>query len=243
VLPTPQPRLVVKTWAEDPTFSGGTNTNLPYDAGKGGLFLNPASGLTGERIYADTLDLGQIYDVNIRRRIVSRPEAVSGVVFDSVSGEFDAQPGDFDGTNLDQTNAITYVRTTADNPAATPVWSAWNEYANAIVRARGIQLKVVATTVSNQVGMIISELGATAELQQRTESGSGTAASASGVVFTSAFYAAPQVTISPSNMATGDYFVVSGVTRTGFTVSFADSAAAAVTRSFSYTAVGYGKEV
>ena len=243
VLPTPQPRLVVKTWTENPAFSGGTNTNLPYNAGKIGLFLNPASGLTGERIYADTLDLGQIYDVNIRRRIVSRPEAVSGVVFDSVSGEFDAQPGDFDGTNLDQTNAITYVRTTADNPAATPVWSAWNEYANAIVRARGIQLKVVATTVSNQVGMIISELGATAELQQRTESGSGTAASASGVVFPSAFYAAPQVTISPSNMATGDYFVVSGVTRTGFTVAFTNSAAAAVTRSFSYTAVGYGKEV
>jgi hypothetical protein len=248
VLPTPQPRLTVKTWTENPTFSGGTNTNLPYDASKLGLFLNPASGLTGERIYADTLDLGQVYDVNIRRRIVSRPEAVSGVVFDSVSGLFDAQPGDFDGSDLDQTNAVTYVRTTPDSPSGTPTWSAWNEYANAIVRARGIQLKVVATTVSSQVGMIISELGATAELQQRTESGSRPLPAASGsstynVTFTNAFYAAPQVNISPSDMATGDYFTASGITRTGFTVSFANSAGGAVTRSFSYTAVGYGKEV
>jgi len=242
VLPTPQPRLVVKTWAEDPTFSGGTNTNLPYDAGKGGLFLNPVSGLTGERIYADTFDLGQVYDVNIRRRIVSNPDAI-GTFFDSASGEFDAQPGDFDGGNLDQVNAVTYVRTTADNPAATPVWSAWNEYANAIVRARGIQLKVVATTATNQVGMVITELGATAELQQRTESGSGTGSSTYNITFADAFYAAPQVSISPSNLATGDYFTVSSVTRTGFTVVFTNSAGGAVTRSFSYTAVGYGKEV
>ena len=242
VLPTPQPRSVVKTWTENPTFSGGTNTNLAYNAGKGGLFLDPSVALTGERTYADTLDLGQVYDVNIRRRIVSTPDAV-GSLFDSVSGNFDDQFGDFDGSNLDQTNAVTYVRTTPDNPAGTPTWSAWNEYANAIVRARGIQLKVVATTTSNQVGMIITELGATAELQQRTESGSGTGSSTYNITFADAFYAAPEVFISPSNMATGDYFAVSSVTRTGFTVAFTDSAAAAVTRSFSYTAVGYGKEI
>jgi hypothetical protein len=241
-LPTPQPRLAVKTWTENPTFSGGTNTNLPYNAGKGGLFLDPASGLTGERIYADTFDLGQVYDVNIRRRIVSKPDIID-LAFDSLTGTFDAQLGDFDGTDLDQINAITYVRTTADNPAATPVWSAWNEYTNAIVRARGIQLKVVATTVSNRVGMVITQLGATAELQQRIESGSGAGSSTYNITFADPFYAAPQVSVSPSNLATGDYFTVSSVTRTGFTVVFTNSAGAAVTRSFSYTAVGYGKEV
>ena len=91
--------------------------------------------------------------------------------------------------------------------------------------------------------MIITELGATAELQQRTESGSGTGSSTYNITFADAFYAAPEVFISPSNMATGDYFAVSSVTRTGFTVAFTNSAAAAVTRSFSYTAVGYGKEI
>jgi predicted phage tail protein len=244
VLPTPQPRLLVKTWAEEnesPKF-GGTDTNLGYDAGYDGLFLDPSVDLEGEYIYEDTLDLGQIYDINVQRRVVSG--AVSfGTLFDSVSGLFDAQPGDFDGGELDQVNAITYVRVTDDDPAGTPTWGDWNEYANAIVRGRGIQLKVEGVTSTAQVGLVISELGATAELQQRTETASNTGSSTYTVTYADAFYAAPDVTISPSNMATGDFFTLTFVTRTGFTVEFKDSASAAVTRSFTYTAVGYGREI
>jgi hypothetical protein len=44
-------------------------------------------------------------------------------------------------------------------------------------------------------------------------------------------------------MATGDFFTLTAVTRTGFTVEFKNSASAAVTRNFTYTAVGYGREI
>ena len=244
VLPTPQPRLVVKTWAEEnesPKFNG-TDTNLGYDAGYDGLFLDPSVDLEGEYIYEDTLDLGQVYDINVQRRVVSG--AVSfGTLFDSVPGLFDDQPSDFDGGDLDQVNAVTYVRVTDDNPASSPTWGDWNEYANAIVRGRGIQLKVEGVTRTTQVGLVISELGATAELQQRTETASNTGSSTYTVTYADAFYAAPDVTISPSNMATGDFFTLTSVTRTGFTVAFKNSANAAVTRSFTYTAVGYGREI
>ena len=244
VLPTPQPRLVVKTWAEEdesPKFNG-TDTNLGYDAGYDGLFLDPSVDLEGEYIYEDALDLGQVYDINVQRRVVSG--AVSfGTLFDSVPGLFDDQPSDFDGGDLDQVNAVTYVRVTDDDPAGTPTWGDWNEYANAIVRGRGIQLKVEGATRTTQVGLVISELGATAELQQRTETASSSGSSTYTVTYADAFYAAPDVTISPSNMATGDFFTLTSVTRTGFTVAFKDSASAAVTRSFTYTAVGYGREI
>ena len=244
VLPTPQPRLVVKTWAEEnesPKFNG-TDTNLGYDAGYDGLFLDPSVDLDGEYIYEDTLDLGQVYDINVQRRVVSGA-VTFGTLFDSVSGLFDDQPGDFDGGELDQVNAITYVRVTDDDPAGTPTWGDWNEYANAIVRGRGIQLKVEGVTSTAQVGLVISELGATAELQQRTETVSSSGSSTYNVTYADAFYAAPDVTISPSNMATGDFFTLTSVTRTGFTVAFKNSASAAVTRSFTYTAVGYGREI
>ena len=244
VLPTPQPRLVVKTWAEQnevPKF-GGTDTNLGYDAGYDALFLDPSIDLEGEYQYEDTLDLGQVYDINVRRRVVSA--AVSfGTLFDSVSGLFDAQPGDFDGGELDQVNAVTYVRVTDDDPAGTPTYGDWNEYANAIVRGRGIQLKVEGATRTSQVGLVISELGATAELQQRTETDSKTGSSTYTVTYADAFYAAPDVNISPSNMATGDFFTLTSVTRTGFTVAFSNSASAAVTRNFTYTVVGFGREI
>lgn len=244
VLPTPQPRLLVKTWAEEnesPQFNGA-DTNLGYDAGYDALFLDPSVSLVGEYTYEDALDLGQVYDINVRRRLVSGA-VTFGTLFDSVPGVFDDQPGDFDGADLDQVNAVTYVRVTNDNPASSPVWGDWNEYANAIVRGRGIQLRVEGSTRTAQVGLVISELGATAELQQRTETASNTGSSTYNVTYADAFYAAPDVTISPSNMATGDFFTLTAVTRTGFTVAFKNSASAAVTRSFTYTAVGYGREI
>jgi predicted phage tail protein len=244
VLPTPQPRLLVKTWAEEnetPPFNG-TDTNLAYDAGLNALFLDPSVDLEGEYIYEDYLDLGQVYDVNIRRRIIGFPLS-AGIDFDDVTGLFDDQPGKFDGDDLDQTNAVTYVRVTNDDPASTPTWGPWNEYVNAIVRGRAIELKVVATTTTAQVGMAISDLGAVAELQQRVESGSDSGDDTYVVTFVDAFYATPEVVISPSNMATGDFFTLSSVSRTGFTVAFKNSSNAAVTRSYAYTATGYGKEI
>jgi hypothetical protein len=288
VLPTPQPRLLVKTWAEEPGFTGegdNLNLNLPpalmlledgnalllEDSeafleeslnGYSALFLNPAIAFTGEYIYQEELDLTQVYDINIRRRVVSGA-VTFGTAFDDVPGLFDAQPGDFDGDDLDQVNAVTYVRTTNDALSDNmlledgddllleddtflfmePTWGDWNEYANAILRGRGIQLKVEGATLTAQVGLVISELGATAELQQRTETASDTGSSTYNVTYADAFYAAPDVTISPSNMATGDFFTLTAVTRTGFTVAFKNSASAAVTRSFTYTATGYGREI
>jgi hypothetical protein len=44
-------------------------------------------------------------------------------------------------------------------------------------------------------------------------------------------------------MATGEFFIVTSVTRTGFTVEFKNSTGTSVDRNFTYTAVGYGREV
>ena len=243
-LPTPQPRLSVKVWEEQnlvPKFDG-TKTNFIYDAGKVALYLNPATALTGTYVYKDTLDLTQVYDINLRRRIISYPVSTS-INFDSVTGLFDDQPGNFDGSDLDQVNCVTYVRTTNDNPAGTPTWGPWNEFVNAVVRARAIQVRVIGTTESNLVGLAISDLGATAELQQRVESGNRTGANTYTVTFAQAFYQTPNIVISPSNMATGDYYTVTSTSRTGFTVNFYNSANAGVTRSCDYTATGYGREI
>ena len=244
VLPAPQPRMTLKTWAEQSNASpfDGTNTNLPYNSGQGGLYLNPATALTGEYIYRDVLDLGAIYDVNVRRRIVSAPVA-GGALFDSVSGLFDDQPGTFDGTDLDQINAITLIRTTNDNPSSSPTWSPWNEYANAIVRARAIQLKVIATTTSAQVGMAITELGAVAELQQRSEVNRSAAATVHNITFGNAFYDIPRISVQPNALQTGEYFTVTNRARTGFTVSFFDSSNNAISRAFDWNATGFGLEV
>ncbi|NBS71476.1 hypothetical protein EBT31_21590, partial [bacterium] len=150
-----------------------------------------------------------------------------------------------DEDNLDQTDARVYVRSTNDNPSGAPTWSDWREFANAIVRGRGFQFKLQATTTNPDLNLIVSELGAVLELQQRIEQSAvlTSGAVSYGVVFADAFYQTPAIGITAMNMQTGDYYAITATTRQGFTIVFRDSAGAAVSRQFTYSAVGYGKEI
>jgi hypothetical protein len=267
-LPTPQPRFLVKNYAEDqetPPFSGNV-TGMFYDLEFDGLVIdsgqlvddmaidgdwdalptidaiggvNPA----GEYEFGSSWDMGSVFDVNIRRRFVTRP-ILPGQLWDDNTLPIDEWP-EIDEDNLDVVNAEMYVRATVDDPAGTPTWGDWNQFANAIVRGRGFQFKTIATSTSPAVNIVIDELGVEMELQLRTEQSavltSGTGALA--VTFDYAFYQPPNIGITANNMSTGDFFLITAVTRLGFTVEFKNSAGNPVSRQFSYTAVGYGKEI
>jgi hypothetical protein len=187
--------------------------------------------------------MGAVFDVNVRRRFVTRPILLTGL-WDDNTMMIDEWP-DIDEDNLDVVNAELYVRTTPDDPAGTPTWGDWNQIANAIVRGRGFQFKTIATSSNPSINILIDELGAELELQQRTEQSAtiNSGAGAYAVTFADAFYQAPNVGITAYNLATGDFFAVTSVTRTGFTVEFKNSAGTAVDRQFTYTANGYGKEI
>jgi hypothetical protein len=267
-LPTPQPRFLVKSYAEDqevPPFNGNT-VGMFYSAEYDGLIIdsgqliddmatdgdfdalpsidviggvNPA----GEYEFGSSWDMGSVFDVNIRRRFVTRP-LLPGKLWDDNTLLIDDWP-DIDEDNLDAVNAEMYVRTTNDDPAGTPVYGDWNQFANAIVRGRGFQFKTLATSTNPSINIIIDELGVEMELQLRTEQSAVLASGAAAYVatFVNAFYQAPNIGITAQNMATGDFFLITAVTRLGFTVEFRNSAGAAMSKQFSYTAVGYGKEI
>ena len=267
-LPTPQPRLLVQSYREDqetPPFSGNV-TNMIYSAEQDGLILSlgefiddvatdgnwdglgTIDGLSsnlgsGEYEFGSTYDLGGVFDLNLRRYFITRP-FLPGDLWDDQMDLIDTWPS-IDGDVLDQVNAALYVRTTDDDPGASPTWSDWHEFANAIVRGRAFQFKTIATSFSESQNIIIDELGAELELQQRTESaGSITSgASAYTVTFDEAFYQSPAVGITAYNMGTGDYYAVTSQSRTGFTVTFYDSANTVISRNFTYIATGYGREI
>jgi hypothetical protein len=266
--PEPQPRSLFKQYAEDqedPPFSGNTE-GLVYSLDYDGLILDSGQliddmatdgdfdALTaldavgginplGEYEFGSSWDMGAVYDVNLRRRFVTRP-IVPAALWDDKVQLIDEWPL-IDEDNIDTVNAALYVRTTTDDPAGTPVYGDWNEFANVISRGRGFQFKVRATSTDPDTNIVIDELGCLMELQLHTEQ-SGTLASGAGayaVVFDNAFYQPPNVGVTGFNMATGDFFTVTSVTRTGFTVEFKNSAGTSVNRNFTYTAVGYGREV
>ena len=267
-LPAPQLRLLVQSYAEDqetPPFSGNV-TGMYYDFELDGLVIDSGQPIdamatdgnfdalssidviggvnpAGEYEFGSSWDMGSVFDVNLRRRFVARP-LLPGQLFDDNTTLIDEWP-EIDEGNLDAVNAEMYVRTTNDNPAGTPVYGDWNQFANATVRGRGFQFKTIATSGDPSINILIDELGVEMELQLRTEqsavltSGAGTYSA----TFTDAFYQAPNIGITASNMATGDFFLITAVTRLGFTVEFKNSAGTTVSRQFTYTAVGYGKEI
>ena len=266
--PEPQPRSLFKQYAEDqetPPFSGNTS-GLFYFADYDGLILDSGQLIDdmatdgdfdallaldaiggvnplGEYEFGSSWDMGAVYDVNLRRRFVTRP-IVPAALWDDKVQLIDEWPL-IDEDNIDTVNAALYVRTTTDDPAGTPVYGDWNEFANVISRGRGFQFKVRATSSDPDTNIVIDELGCLMELQLHTEQ-SGTLASGAGayaVTFGNAFYQPPNVGVTGFNMATGDFFTVTGVTRTGFSVDFKNSAGTSVNRNFTYTAVGYGREV
>jgi hypothetical protein len=273
-LPTPQPRLPVQVYAEDlevPPFNGNYTdmfyvANLAEAGGVSGILLSSGVAVDematdgdwdalasidsvggvlplGEYEFGSTYSFPGVFDANLRRRLVTLPY-IPGDFWDDKTDLIDSWDL-IDGTGGDRVNAATYVRTTPDDPSGTPIWSDWREFANAIVRGRGFQFKTIATSTDLTQNILISELGAEMELQQRIEQ-SATLTSGTGTysaVFANPFYEAPSIGITAYDMATGDYFTVAAVTRTGFQVTFRNSANAAVSRQFTYTAVGYGREI
>ena len=196
----------------------------------------------------------KLYDFRIRRYIVSRP-LVFSTLFDAISGNFDAQTGFFDGTVADQINVATYVRTTLDDPAASPTWGPWTEFVSGMVRGRGIQVKAIFSTETELIGVAIDELGATLELTRRVTTSLTVQTSSSSAVttitFPNAFYKAvtvgdpyynllPSVGITALSIGANTHAEITNLTRTGFDVDFLQGGSRQVL-DFTYNAVGYGR--
>lgn len=273
-LPTPQSRLLVQTYAEDletPPFNGNSTDmfyveSLAEADGASGIIISTGLDVdamatdgdwdalasidsvggvlpAGEYEFGSTYSFPGVFDCNMRRRLVTLPY-IPGDFWDDHFDDIDTW--DFiDGTGADRVNALTYVRTTLDDPSGTPTWGDWREFSNAIVRGRGFQFKTIATSTDPTQNIIIEELGAELELQQRTEQSATltTSPATYSVVFANPFFETPSVGITGFNMATGDFFTIASVTRTGFQVTFRNSGGTAVSRQFTYTAIGFGRQV
>tara|TARA_R100001129_G_scaffold103698_1_gene70808 strand:- start:1626 stop:3326 length:1701 start_codon:yes stop_codon:yes gene_type:complete len=200
----------------------------------------------------DTLDLGGVFSLDLKRHFLTEAFYPNDLI-DSRLANIDTWT-DFDGATATEVNAEMLVRVTQDDPSGSPTYSDFQTFANGTYKGRGFQFR--AKLISNDVAQDIkvTQLGYTASLQRRTEQGNVTAsgAGAKAVTFTNPFFVGtssllgantnlPSIGINAQNMASGDFFEVSSVTGTGFTVHFKNSSNASIDRNFTYQAVGFGK--
>ncbi len=233
----------------DSTPFNGTKSNVVYDSSLGGLKLtNPVSNNIGTYDFVDTLDLGGVFSLGITR-FFQGVGFYTGDQFDNRTELIDTWT-DFDGSIANDANAKLQVRTSTDMSSYTD----FNDVANGTFKGRGFQFRTRLETSDNAQNINLQQLGYTATLKSRTEQSAviASGSAAKNVTFTNAFFVGtsalgnlnnflPAVAINPQNMATGDYFEVTNVSGTGFTVHFKNSSNASINRNFTYQAVGFGK--
>ena len=269
-LPDAQPKLLVQTRREDqddPKFQG-SKTNIGFDSGTASISLAGTGNFdsstdidsetsiddiggvstTGTYLFNETLDLGAVYSLDLRKHILT-DSVYSADLIDSIS-DFDARQ-DFDGTSSVDTNAEVFVQTSQDASS----YSGFQKFANGTFKARTFKFKCVLTTQDTNQDIRVSQLGYFAEFQRRTEQSTTTIASGAGaksISFNSPFFTGtsallgansnpPAIGITAFNMASGDFFELTSISGTGFTVHFKNSSGSSVDRNFNFTAIGFGK--
>jgi predicted phage tail protein len=199
------------------------------------------------------LDLGGVFSLDLKRHFLTEAFFPSDL-FDSIS-DIDARV-DFDGSVATEVNAEMLVAVTQDNPSSgSPTYTAFQTFANGTYKGRGFKFKVNLTSDDPDQDIRVFQLGYTASFQRRTEQSTTTIASGAGakvITFTDSFFTGtsaiggvnsnlPSIGITAQNMASGDFFELSNISGTGFTVHFKNSSNASIDRNFTYQAVGFGK--
>ena len=224
----------------------------------------------GEYFFQKTVDLGNKFSVRMQRVLAARGLYTSALIDDRT--ELIDTWSDFDGDLPDDTNVEVYFRksdlaaTVSDfvNEDGTDkilyednsnieqnsdlVFEDWIPLENNAYVGRSFQFKAVLTTDHEDQTPIVDQLGVTLQFERRTEN-SGTiasGASSKAVLFEDAFYtdADTEVTvgITAFDLQSGDYYRLTSVTGTGFTITFYNSSDTVIDRDFQYTAIGYGTQ-
>jgi len=232
-------RLVLDTSTDFDDISGlFDDADGDFDGGGGTVST------VGTYDFANVVDLGSVYTSRVTAFVeFDRVEYVN--LFDDATGNFDDRQGLFDGDPnvFDDCNVELYISTTEDDPAGTPTWSAYRQFFVGDYKARAYRFRARLTSEGGESTPAVTSLSVTVDMPDRVAydndiiSGAG----AKVVSFSPAFKASPAVAITAQNLSQGDYFTITSKSSTGFTITFYDSGANAVSRTFDWVARGYGE--
>ena len=231
----------------------------------GALDFSGTQLLSGRYYFNDILDLGAKFTAKFKRKLTTRGLYPSDLI-DSRTENIDRWT-DFDGLIADGTSAELYFRT-SDQATADAFFlletgddlllesgdkfelqsdidfGEWVPMFSGEYAGRQFQFKVELSSDSTDQTPIVDELGFELVMESRTEQSSTIAsgAGAKAVTYSKAFYQTPSLGLTAFNLASGDYYVITSPSRTGFTVTFYNSSNVAIDRNFQYIATGYGTQ-
>ena len=246
----------IDTINENPTFAG-VKDGVVYDAELGGLklagttlwddmpgdiddwdYLDYLGGVATEGLYdfATIVDLGARYNAKLMSNLIANGFNALDL-FDQRVGLIDDWVS-FDGTNIDDVNAINLYSKSDDNVT----WTDFVPFFVAQVNARYLKFQTKLTSQDPAHNIRVQEAGVSIDIPDRVEEQNGlTSGTATyNATFTAPFFSAPGVGITAQNMQTGDYYLLANVDTDGFDITFYNSSGTIVSRVFNYLAKGQG---
>jgi hypothetical protein len=111
--------------------------------------------------------------------------------------------------------------------------------------ARAFQFQALLSSDLAGVTPAITQLQVDLTMPDRTDSGNNitTLAGGAAINFDNPFRATPAISVTAQNMATGDYYTITSLSASGFTIQFFNAGNTGVSRTFDYLAQGYGEKI
>jgi len=219
-------------------FAGSTNIDDITQEIDGWIKIDEMGGVATSGSYvADAKDMGQVF----KMRIYTKKNFTSGV--SDTSNYWDSKGLVDSLASIDEiadlAGITTYIRTTEDDPASgSATWTDYKKFLIADVRARGLQLKVEFDNDNASEQFRVTALSLLVDMTSKILG--GYSKTASSVTYDEPFHSVPTLTVTPTNMTSGDYFQIPTQTATGFVVNFYDSGGAGITRNYNYLSKGNG---
>ena len=201
----------------------------------------------GIQEFADTRDLGGVFNVDIKVHLSTKSFEYSGII-DNYTSSIDDMLDVIDawgaGETGSKTNASLQYRTALENPTLlTTLWSDWKPLTNIMSSARAYEFRLVLSSDDYNYSVIVEEAGYTMSIPKREEDKALSGSHYYNVTFDYPFYQTPRVYVSLYDGASGDYYTISNLTKTGFTIVFYNSSGGGKVSSATVRAIGYGKQV
>jgi hypothetical protein len=146
---------------EHPTF-GGTKTNCSVTSGELRITTTTSPPSTATYDFSTYIDTGAVRRVRSRIDINVNRFDVNAGLFDSLVGQFDSLAGLFDdltgGSQFSDTDVLTYISITQQNPAGTPTWSPYQLFKAGDFYGRAFRFRVELKSQTSGVTPSISGL-------------------------------------------------------------------------------------
>jgi len=197
---------------------------------------------SGTYDFDNVIDLGSVYTSRVTGTLTMERLDYVGQ-FDDASGLFDARQGNFDGDpqSFGNVNVELQVATTEDDPSGSPTYTAFRKFVVGDYKARAYKFRAVLTSDDLEATPVVSALSVTVDMPDRViaDNDIASGAGAKVIAFTPALKVLGGLGVAAQNLQSGDYYVITSKTASGFTITFYNSSDTAVDRTFDYVAQGY----